>query len=101
MSAALKIGCEMIGLRQFCGELGYELAVSVSGDSSVVKAMLARNGYGKLTPIEGKQLWLQEKVRAGAVEFNKIPRTLNPGDACTHHYTAAEAKVHFWRMGLR
>ena len=101
MNAALKMGCEMIGLRQFCGELGYELAVSVSGDSSAVKGMLARKGCGKVKHIEFKQLWLQEKVRAGAIEFNKIPRTLNPGDACTHHYTAAEAKVHFWRMGLR
>lgn len=101
LNAALKMGCEVVGLRQFCSELGHDLAVRVSGDSSAVKGMLARKGCGKVKHIEVKQLWLQEKVRTGVIEFDKIPRNLNPGDAFTHHYTAAEAKVHFWRMGLR
>ena len=62
--------------------------------------MLHRKGRGKVKHIEVKQLWLQERVRTGSLGFDKIPRANNPGDAFTHHYTAAEAQHHFARLGV-
>ena len=49
--------------------------------------------------LEVKQLWLQEQVRSGKVDFQKVPRKSNPSDALTH-CTKEDAKKHFKHMGL-
>ena len=100
MNAALKLGCEMVGITQLCHELGYIMRTKMSGDSSAVKGMLGRKGCGKVKHLEVKQLWLQEKVRAGKIDFLKAPRKLNPSDALTHHYTGVEAKSRFPKIGV-
>ena len=100
MNAALKMGCEILGISQFCGELGYNLKTTINGDSSAVKGILARRGCGKVKHLEVTNLWLKEQVRSGAVEFQKITRKKNPSDALTHHYTREDAKTHFKNMGV-
>ena len=100
LNAALKMGCEILGVRQFCSELGYDYAIDINGDSSAVKGILNRKGCGKVKHIEVKQLWLQERVRNGEISFTKVPRSTNPGDAFTHHHTAAEGRNHFSRLNL-
>ena len=75
-------------------------ATTINGDSSEVKGILARRGCGKVKHLEVKLLWLQEQVRSGKVEFQKISRKNNPSDALTHHYTRKEAKKHFKHMGI-
>ena len=69
------------------------MKTTINGDSLAVKGILARRGCGKVKHLEVKQLWLQEQVRSGKVEFQSISRK-NPGDALTHHYTREEAKKH-------
>ena len=100
LNAALKMGCEILGISQFCWELGDNIDIRINGDSSAVKGILARRGCGKVKHLEVKQLWLQEQVRSGKVDFQKVPRKSNPSDASTHHYTKEDAKKHFKRMGL-
>ena len=87
MYAALKMGCEILGMSQVCSEFGYIMKTTIHGDSSAVKYILARRGCGKVKHLEVKQLWLQEQVRSGKVQFQKISRKNNPSDALTHHYT--------------
>ena len=100
LNAALKMGCEILGMSQFCSEFGYTMKTTISGDSSAVKGILARRGCGKVKHLEVKQLWLQEQVRSGKVQFQKISRKNNPSDPLTHHYTREEAKKHFKHMGI-
>ena len=100
LNAALKMGCEILGMSQFCSEFGYTMKTTINGDSSAVKGILARRGCGKVEHLEEKQLWLQEQVRSGKVEFQKISRKNNPSNALTHHYTREEAKKHFKHMGI-
>ena len=100
LNAALKLGCEILGVRQFSVELGFDYGVHIYGDSSVVKGMLSRKGCGKVKHIEVKQLWLQERVRAGEIDFRKVPRSSNPSDALTHHCAKHEAKHHYHNMNL-
>ena len=76
------------------------MKTTINGDSSAVKGILARRGCGKVKHLEVKQFWLQEQVRSGKVEFQKISRKNNPSDALTHHYTREEAKKHFEHMGI-
>ena len=54
---------------------------------------------GKIKHLEVKQLWLQEQVRSGKVDFQKSLAKNNPSDALTHHYTKEDAKKHFKHMG--
>ena len=55
------------------------MEVKINGDSSAVKGILARRGCGKVKHLEVKQLWLQEQVRSGKVDFQKD----NPSGALT------------------
>ena len=47
LNAALKMGCENLGISQFCRELGDVMKVKINSDSSAVKAILARRGCGE------------------------------------------------------
>ena len=100
LNAVLKMGCEILGISQFCRELGHDMEVKMNGDSSAVKGILARRGCGKVKHLEVKQLWLQEQVCSGKVDFQNVPRRSNPSDALTHHSTREDAKKHFKHMGL-
>ena len=76
------------------------MKTTINSDSSAVKGILARRGCGKVKHLEVKQLWLQEQVRSGKIEFQKISRKNNLCDALTHHYTREEVKKHFSHMGI-
>ena len=93
LNAALKMGCEILGLSKFCREFGDDIEEQIN-DSSAVKFILARRGYGKVKHLEVRQLWLQEQVRPGKVDFHKVSRQHNPSGALTHR-TKEEAKKHF------
>ena len=47
-----------------------------------------------------KQLWMQEKVRVGALRVVKVPRSRNISDALTHFWTKAEGDLHFKHMNI-
>ena len=55
LNAALKMGCEILGMSQFCNKFGYTMKTTINGDSSVVKGILARRGCGKVKHLEVKQ----------------------------------------------
>ena len=74
LNASLKMGCEILGISQFCGELGDDMEVKIIGDSSAVKGILARRGYGQVKHLDVKQLGFQEQVRSGKVDFHKVSR---------------------------
>ena len=60
LNAAVKVGCEILGMSQFCSEFGYIMKATINGDSAAVKGILARRGCGKVKHLEVKQLWLWE-----------------------------------------
>ena len=75
--------------------LSFEL--QLMGDSTACKGVLSREGVGKLKHISVKQLWLQEKIAAGRIAFEKIDRSINSADAMTKHWKTADPS-HFHRM---
>ena len=44
LNATLKMGCEILGIRQFIRELGDDISIRISGDSSAVQGIIARKG---------------------------------------------------------
>ena len=100
LNAALKMGPELVGLKNSLDERGQKMKIKVLGDSSPLGGLLLRRGTGKIKHLSMKQLWLQERVRAGEVEYIKVPRLDNPSDALTHHWTEKEGELHFKKIGL-
>ena len=79
--------------------MGYEVAATLWLDSSSAKATCMRDGVGKVKHLSVRQLWLQEQAGAGELWHTKIPRLDNLSDCLTHHFTKAEAELHFPKMG--
>ena len=100
LNAAIKAGCESLGVRHMVQEMGKDLGVRVLGDSSAVKGIVSRKGVGRVKHLHTRQLWLQEQIQQKEMAFEKIPRAIISADALTHHYTKAEGMKHFTRMSL-
>ena len=57
---------------------GHDLPVCVGTDSSAALGIATRSGLGKLRHLETHTLWVQEKVRLGAVAVGKVRGGVNP-----------------------
>ena len=101
LNAALKGACELLSARELLQEWGREdeIKVELEGDSTACAGTLARDGQGKQKHLAVKQLWLQERIRAGEIKYVKIPRSRNSGDSQTKHW-AVEGRAHFSRVGF-
>ena len=71
-------------LKHVLEEMGVQgLIVKVGTDSAAALGISHRLGCGRVRHLEGKQLWIQEKVRSGEVKPIKIKTTVNRGDLMT------------------
>ena len=87
-----------LGHQSLVGDLGLTLPVTVWTDSSAAIGIASRSGLGKLRHLETHTLWVQEKVRVGAIKVKKVRGEVNPADLFTKHLPSRE-KVH-QLMGL-
>ena len=80
-------------------EIGENLGLHLRGDSSASHGTLQRLGSGRVKHLQTRQLWLQEKVFAGEITVEKVPRRDNWADVLTHGWVAADVR-HFINMGI-
>ena len=59
LNATLKLGCEILGIRQSCREMGDELRIAFRSDAAAARGMMSRKGCGKVKHIEVRQLWIR------------------------------------------
>ena len=79
-------GCSQgLGLRSLLMDLGVESKVKLLTDASTGKAIASRRGLGKVRHIEVSNLWVQEKIKNGDIEVQKIKNSYNPSDVLTKH----------------
>ena len=74
-------------------DFGLHTPVRVRTDSSAALGISTRSGLGKLRHLETHTLWVQEKVRTGAIEVRKVRGDVNPADLFTKHLPSKD-KVH-------
>ena len=74
-------------------DLNLKLPVRAWTDSSAALGIASRSGFGKLRHLETHTLWLQEKVRTGAITVKRVRGEVNPADLFTKHLPSIE-KVH-------
>ncbi len=78
-----------LGYQALLGDLGVLMPLRAWNDSTASMGICGRSGLGKLRHIDTQCLWLQQKVRSGAVELRKVKGTENPADLFTKHLTSA------------
>ena len=87
-----------LGHQSLLRDIGLKLPVCVWTDSSAALGIASRSGLGKLRHLETHTLWVQEKVRVGAISVRKVRGEVNPADLFTKHLPSKD-KVH-QLMGL-
>ena len=78
-----------LGYQSLLKDPGVEMPLRTWTDSTASMGICGRSGLGKLRHIDTQCLWLQHKVRTGAVVLRKVKGTENPADLFTKHLTSA------------
>ena len=74
------------GHQSIMRDFGLAVPVRVWTDSSAALGISTRSGLGKLRHLETHTLWVQEKVRTGAIQVRKVRGDVNPADVFTKHF---------------
>ena len=82
-----------LGHQSIMKDFGLKTPVRVWTDSSAALGISTRSGLGKLRHLETHTLWVQEKVRTGAIEVRKVRGDVNPADLFTKHLPSKD-KIH-------
>ena len=82
-----------LGQQSLMHDLGVDLPVHAWTDSSAALGIATRSGLGKLRHLETHTLWVQEKVRTGAIIVRKVRGDVNPADLFTKHLPSKD-KIH-------
>ena len=82
-----------LGHQSIMKDFGLHTPVRVWTDSSAALGIPTRSGLGKLRHLETHTLWVQEKVRTGAIEVRKVRGDVNPADLFTKHLPSRD-KIH-------
>ena len=79
-----------IGQQSLMKDLGMSVRVRVWTDSSAAIGICGRSGLGKLRHVQTHTLWVQERVRTGAIELRKVHGDVNPADLFTKHLSSRD-----------
>ena len=76
---------EALGFQSLSRDLGWQYKIRVHSDATAAIGIARRRGLGKVRHLDVSDLWIQEKVRAKAVELVKIAGAENPADILTKY----------------
>ena len=76
-----------IGQQTLMEDMGINVGVRVWTDSSAAMGLCGRSGLGRLRHVQTHTLWVQERVRTGAIQLRKVNGLFNPADLFTKHLT--------------
>ena len=79
-----------LGQQSLMSDMGMKAKVRVWTDSSAALGICGRSGLGKLRHVQTHTLWVQERVRSGAIELRKVNGLVNPADLFTKHLSSRE-----------
>ena len=75
---AVKGASAGLGMRALYKDIGYDLPLRLSTDSSAAVGICSRQGLGKLRHLECTSLWIQQRIRHGELEALKIAGSSTP-----------------------
>ena len=75
-------------------------AIGVYTDASAAIGMAQRLGVGKVRHIDVGILWVQQNLREGDIEVEKVSTKSNPADVFTKHVPGEVVWRHLTRIGF-
>eukprot|EP00435_Cladocopium_sp_Y103_P055810 s873_g18.t1 len=69
-------------------------------DSSSARQLAAKQGVGKVRHLDGKILWIQQRVLCGDVQLQQLPTIWNIADLCTKSLTQQRVKLLLHELNL-
>eukprot|EP00972_Heterocapsa_arctica_P085036 12530787-Heterocapsa_arctica.AAC.1 len=88
-------------LQHLLEELGHPAPLRMHSDSSAARAIVAPRGVGRLKHLAVCELWLQDELRAGHLQIEKVGTGANYADLFTKFFNAARHNVLTKIFGLR
>ena len=79
-----------LGQQSLMRDLGMDVKVRVWTDSSAAMGICGRSGLGKPRHVQTHTLWVQERVKSGAIELRKVNGLVNPADLFTKCLSSRE-----------
>ena len=76
---------QAIGLCSLATDMNWPLRPRVHSDATAAICISRRRGLGKIRHLHTSDLWVQDKVKSGLVELEKVLGTENPGDVFTKY----------------
>ena len=74
-----------LGIQSICRDLGYTYKLRVHTDATAAIGIARRRGMGKIRHLDTADLWVQEVVRSGRIEFLKAAGEENMADIMTKY----------------
>ena len=93
-------GYAVIGLKNFCRDLGRDLVAHMAGDASSAIGIGARRGVGKIRHWETRTLWLQKHITEKEILLRRQKGSENPIDLGTKHLDQATMWKHVAALGF-
>ena len=90
-----------LGFQSMLREMGLEVNLVVSTDSSAAKAFASTRGLGRMRHVEVKDLWLQALVRDGRVVLRKVRTNHNASDVMTKYHDRDAVKALLALAGIK
>ena len=101
LAGVVRGASEGCGLQSLAADLGIRLKVSLHAESSAAIGICRRAGIGRVRHMAVSQLWVQERLRAGAFTLHKVAGDSNPADILTKVVARALLDRHLERLAMR
>ena len=79
-----------VGQQSLMKDRGIKFGVRVWTDSSAAVDICGRSGLGKIRHVQTHTLWVQGRVRTGAIQLCKVNGLVDPADLVTKRFTSRD-----------
>ena len=89
-----------LGLQSIARDLGIHLPLVLMSDATAAIGISRRRGLSKVRHLATADLWMQDRIRKGDFDLQKILGADNPSDMLTKHATKDMIEKHMVTLGL-
>jgi hypothetical protein len=95
-------GCAQgLGLQSLLRDAGWFLPLHVFTDATAAIGIARRKGLGKIRHLDVTDLWIQDRIRSGAIKLSKVLGTENMADVLTKYVERKLMDGALSKMGLQ
>ena len=98
--AAVKLGCELKGVRSLCKDYGLDVSLHLYVDAKATLGMLFRRGAGSMKHVETNMFWMQAQVQSKDLTLHKIHTDHNFADVLTKYVPGVRVERLMADMGF-